>query len=1294
MRLKWFATTLAVGILTAATGTRGDSVNLARETGTAVSSTNATGANMPVENLRDGSLAKVCLFKMLKGASITFTLATEKAIDNIVIHTPSGPDWALPRKIRVALDGRPPLIFDCPNHYNYAIVLPIGYRSKTVTLTVDEVHTESPLSQAVRKQVSPWGGFSEIEINTDTNARPAGTNDLNETFSTGQNGGWHGQGSVTATAEPTVFHSAPGALKISGNVSETQTVYASYGPEFPLTPEKKYRLSAWIKADFPAAAATPPRLAMVLRDTSAERRYINTITLPALTCDPKKRGQWQELQAVVTIPAAGRKLSGALVLSGKFAGAFTVILDDLSFQSLTPSSTAAIKLPARWKFQLDPNWNTLATTTWATPTYEDQSWSNVNVPGDLAKEKILFYGGLGWFRAQIELPQTARNTSLKFNVGRVSGDDRCFFNGVEIGETIGIGSAQEKRPDYDVPADAVNADGKNVVAVRMAAGFLNPAGICGTAPTLRPFNDNEYAIKISSQYSGNLYTKKQAPAKFKLAVLAGANPEYAAGTLAYEIRNAGGKVIDSGRKLIEIRNGICHQEIDSKLTAPGYYEVEATLTAENRILARHTVSAGVLFDLSGPRGAVADSPFGINLGCAISRKASWYDDLPLLHMIGIDWVRSEINWDITERQPGVYDWTIPDLHVAEFRRHQVKLFPILITVPLWNSSAPAGEKSAWKKIFYEPKDFDSWKKFVGAAVARYHKDIPEWEVWNEPNHGVGEAFWSGGVKNFCRLALLAAEAIRAADSQAVIVGPGLAQTDPGFIDKMGKHGALSGFDAISYHPYRHNVTPEEDETPLAFWDSSFGNGNPYREQDALLEAMCRYGKEKPLYIDEFGWTIKGEGMVNVSPQVQADYLVRYHVMNLPRVKRLFWYEFRNRVTGLENMAILHADKTPLPAAVAFNVMVHNLRDTTPKGRLPLGNDLYAFAFAKNGKTVSVIWSTRGEQTICLLPEEELTVTDMLGQPLLTIPRSKITAWSAGGSPQYIHGQFKVVSLLTPGAAEITVAPNQKIRHNITLSNPYDKAISGRLTAQSDEAVTVSAPATAGMLHLEPGASQQIAFELQARPAAAQGRHEVKFRFEYNRDWQMEQAVRPISVNVVLPSGPRQYIQDWLLCGPFTANRKSGLMDIRPFDESAAAPKAGTEAGGHKWFKYTRPADIAKRSYPAQEAVDFLTAGIKGEYGVAYAFTNIWSPAATRAVLQAGSDDGIAVWLNGKQCLRHELMRGVKLDDEAVEVALKPGWNTLLIKVSQELQGWAFAVRLTDLEGRQLQGVKYSVETEP
>jgi hypothetical protein len=84
-----------------------------------------------------------------------------------------------------------------------------------------------------------------------------------------------------------------------------------------------------------------------------------------------------------------------------------------------------------------------------------------------------------------------------------------------------------------------------------------------------------------------------------------------------------------------------------------------------------------------------------------------------------------------------------------------------------------------------------------------------------------------------------------------------------------------------------------------------------------------------------------------------------------------------------------------------------------------------------------------------------------------------------------------------------------------------------------------------------------------------------------------------------------------------------------------------------------------------------------ELVVAYAATSVYSPRKQTLPLLVGSDDGIKVFLNGKQLLKRLLDRGAAPDQDTVALDLSRGWNALLVKVENNLGGFGFYARIKD-----------------
>jgi len=76
----------------------------------------------------------------------------------------------------------------------------------------------------------------------------------------------------------------------------------------------------------------------------------------------------------------------------------------------------------------------------------------------------------------------------------------------------------------------------------------------------------------------------------------------------------------------------------------------------------------------------------------------------------------------------------------------------------------------------------------------------------------------------------------------------------------------------------------------------------------------------------------------------------------------------------------------------------------------------------------------------------------------------------------------------------------------------------------------------------------------------------------------------------------------------------------------------------------------------------------GANAVMYLYRMINSDKAITVTASLGSDDGIEVWLNGKKLFSHDIGRGVKPDQERVDLPLKAGANEFLMKIHNKKRG--------------------------
>jgi hypothetical protein len=157
----------------------------------------------------------------------------------------------------------------------------------------------------------------------------------------------------------------------------------------------------------------------------------------------------------------------------------------------------------------------------------------------------------------------------------------------------------------------------------------------------------------------------------------------------------------------------------------------------------------------------------------------------------------------------------------------------------------------------------------------------------------------------------------------------------------------------------------------------------------------------------------------------------------------------------------------------------------------------------------------------------------------------------------------------------------------------------------------------------------------------------------------------------------EVIKDWHIIGPFKSDKPKtiSLDHPTPLDEDITRASDGsvdlksTYRMNGSVLKWT-PAKAQKRGLVN------LTAALGAvEYAIAYGYAEIDSVHARDAVLRIGSDDGIRIWLNGKQVHSHEVGRGYAPCSDQVAVHLKAGKNRLVVKIDNNTAGWGFGVQI-------------------
>jgi hypothetical protein len=157
---------------------------------------------------------------------------------------------------------------------------------------------------------------------------------------------------------------------------------------------------------------------------------------------------------------------------------------------------------------------------------------------------------------------------------------------------------------------------------------------------------------------------------------------------------------------------------------------------------------------------------------------------------------------------------------------------------------------------------------------------------------------------------------------------------------------------------------------------------------------------------------------------------------------------------------------------------------------------------------------------------------------------------------------------------------------------------------------------------------------------------------------------------------RKFISEWYMIGPFANPRNENLkrlgIDI-PYPPEQEIDLNKTYSGvDNKLIGWTLD------KTPENGRMDLYKYD-PYELVVVYALTYVYSPKEQTVPLLLGSDDGVKVFLNDTEIHRILAVRVVEPDQDRVSLALKQGWNKLLLKIENNFGGYNFYARILDLD---------------
>jgi hypothetical protein len=150
----------------------------------------------------------------------------------------------------------------------------------------------------------------------------------------------------------------------------------------------------------------------------------------------------------------------------------------------------------------------------------------------------------------------------------------------------------------------------------------------------------------------------------------------------------------------------------------------------------------------------------------------------------------------------------------------------------------------------------------------------------------------------------------------------------------------------------------------------------------------------------------------------------------------------------------------------------------------------------------------------------------------------------------------------------------------------------------------------------------------------------------------------------------RFVRDWHIMAPFPNDQDKGLTTVYAPEKAIdlERPEIGKNGEQIAWQSIQVAAD---------GHINFLNYYDNFDYCVAYAYTVVKSAEDMETVLLFGSDDGAAVWQDGKQVYYRFIRRGAHPAQEIIPIRLNKGENHFLVKVENAGGGSGFYFELLD-----------------
>jgi hypothetical protein len=233
---------------------------------------------------------------------------------------------------------------------------------------------------------------------------------------------------------------------------------------------------------------------------------------------------------------------------------------------------------------------------------------------------------------------------------------------------------------------------------------------------------------------------------------------------------------------------------------------------------------------------------------------------------GFRFVRQPVAWGEIETEPGVYNWDAYDQVINEMSRRQIHVIAVIVDAPDW-SRDPATLDVADGP----PVDPSAIGSFMQEFTARYGKNVPYVQVWDQPNLATRWGGTPATPAGFLPYLAAAYNGARTGNPEVRIITPELAfrtsdnpdSADLDFLNGLYTAHADPFFDLVGIQLDGGTTSPDDRRV----------SERRHNFSRAILtrELMVHNGDAAtPIWATSFGWARAGE----TSTSEQAEFVIR------------------------------------------------------------------------------------------------------------------------------------------------------------------------------------------------------------------------------------------------------------------------------------------------------------------------------------------------------------------------------------------------------------------------------------